>query len=46
MAEVFDGQKNALRVELTGSGSVIEFVAAGGKVTAVTYNGGRFERVK
>jgi CubicO group peptidase (beta-lactamase class C family) len=47
VAEVFDGQKNALRVELNpGTGGVLEFVAAGAKVTAVTYMGARFDRVK
>lgn len=47
VAEVFDGQKNALRAEITpGTGGVLEFVAVDGKVTAVNFTGTRFDRVK
>ena len=46
VAEVFDGAKNMLRVELTGGGTVLEFLATDGQLTGVTYNGARFDRIK
>ncbi len=47
VAEVFDGTKNQLRVELTpGSGSVVEFVSADGRITAAILSGTRLERVR
>jgi len=47
VAEVFDGTKNALRVELTpASGSVLEFIATDGKVTGVRFSGSTLDRVK
>lgn len=47
VAEVFDGPKNALRVELTpGSGGVLEFHATDGRITAVSFAAARLERVK
>jgi hypothetical protein len=47
VAEVFDGAKNALRVELTpGTGGVLEFHATDGRITAVSFAGARLERVK
>jgi hypothetical protein len=44
--EIFDGAKNALRVELTGSGSVLEaaFPADGGSASRLTFEGERFDR--
>ncbi len=38
-AEVYDGVKNQLRVELTGGGDVAEFTFAGERATAVTLMG-------
>ena len=47
VAEVFDGAKNALRVELTpGTGGVLEFHATDERITAVSFTGARLERVK
>ncbi len=47
VAEVYDGARNMLRVELDpGTGSVVEFVAEGDRVTAARYNGYRLERVR
>ena len=45
-AEVYDASKDQLRVELTGSGTIVafEFPAAGGPAAAVTMHGERFER--
>ena len=46
VAEVFDGAQNALRVEITpGSGTVLAFAATAGRITAVTFNGSRYDRV-
>jgi hypothetical protein len=45
-AEVFDGDKNQFRVELTGSGSVIEFNVANGKAVAATFMGATFTRAE
>jgi CubicO group peptidase (beta-lactamase class C family) len=44
--EVYDGAKDQLRVELTGSGETIafEFGSDPGRATALLYNGIRFER--
>lgn len=47
MAEVYDGTKHMLRVELTPSmGSVLEFVVADGRAIAVVMSGVRLERVR
>jgi len=43
-AEVFDGQRHQLRVELTGSGQVMTFAVEGDAVRAVTYDGVEFDR--
>ena len=42
--EVFDGASNALRVELTGSGSVARFVFEGSRAVSVEINGVVFRR--
>lgn len=42
--EVFDGAQNALRVELTGSGSVARFTFEGSRAVAVEVSGVRFRR--
>jgi CubicO group peptidase (beta-lactamase class C family) len=42
--EVFDGAQNALRVELTGSGSVARFTFEGNRAVAVEVSGVRFRR--
>ena len=44
-AEVYDGAKHQLRVELTGSGEIVTFMADGDSIVAATYSGARFERV-
>ena len=46
-AEVFNAEKDELRVELTGGGSVaaFEFPAAGRQATALVIEGERFVRV-
>ena len=47
VAEVYDGEKHALRVEIIpGQGVVLQFVENAGKLVAVTYAGQRFERVQ
>jgi hypothetical protein len=47
VAEVYDGEKNQLRVELSpGSGSVLEFATENGRVTAVITQGVRLARVR
>lgn len=43
-AEVYDADENAIRVELTGGGSVIRFVVEGGEVTGLRYRGFTFDR--
>ncbi|HJU69716.1 MAG TPA: serine hydrolase [Gemmatimonadaceae bacterium] len=43
--EVFDGAQNALRVELTGSGSVARFTFEGNRAIAVEVSGVRFRRI-
>jgi CubicO group peptidase (beta-lactamase class C family) len=43
--EVFDGAQNALRVELTGSGTVARFTFEGSRAVAVEVSGVRFGRV-
>ena len=43
--EVFDGAQNALRVELTGSGTVARFTFDGSRAVAVEVSGVRFRRV-
>ncbi len=43
--EVFDGAQNALRVELTGSGSVARFEFDGNRAVAVEVSGVRFGRI-
>jgi CubicO group peptidase (beta-lactamase class C family) len=46
VAEVYDGTKHMLRVELTpGSGSVLEFLVTDGRVTGMMANGRRLARV-
>jgi CubicO group peptidase (beta-lactamase class C family) len=47
VAEVFDGSKHQLRVELSpGEGQVVTFTVDGGRVTGASSNGVTFERVK
>ena len=47
VAEIYDGDKHALRVEIVpGSGVVLQFVEGGGKLLAVTYAGQRYERAQ
>lgn len=47
VTEVYDGDKHALRAEIVpGSGVVLQFIENGGKLTAVTYGGQRYERVQ
>lgn len=43
-AEVFDAERQALRVELTGGGTVIQFIVEDGEVTGLRYQGFEFER--
>jgi hypothetical protein len=43
--EVFDGANNALRVELTGSGSVARFTMENGRAVSVEIGGNIFRRV-
>lgn len=43
--EVFDGQNNALRVELTGSGSVARFTMENGRAVSFEWSGFTFRRV-
>jgi CubicO group peptidase (beta-lactamase class C family) len=43
-AEVYDGAKNQLRVELTGGGEVVTFIAEGDRIVAAEYAGARFDR--
>ena len=43
--EVFDGAQNALRVELTGSGTVARFVIENGRAVSVEIGGVVFRRV-
>src|SRR5687768_1362208 len=43
--EVFDGAQNALRVELTGSGTVARFTFEGNRAVVVDVSGVRFGRV-
>ena len=43
--EVFDGAQNALRVELTGSGTVARFTFEGDRAVAVEISGVRYRRV-
>ena len=43
--EVFDGAQNALRVELTGSGTVARFTFEGDRAVAVEVSGVRYRRV-
>jgi CubicO group peptidase (beta-lactamase class C family) len=42
--EVYDGAKDQIRVELTGTGEVVAFECEGEKAAAVRYDGVRFER--
>jgi CubicO group peptidase (beta-lactamase class C family) len=42
--EIYDGAKDKIRVELTGTGEVVTFECAGEKATALLYNGVRFQR--
>jgi CubicO group peptidase (beta-lactamase class C family) len=44
--EVFDGANNALRVELTGSGTVARFAFDGGRAVSVEIGGTVFRRVE
>ena len=47
VAEVLDGATHAWRVELIpATGGVLQFVVEGGRVTAMTMNGARFERAQ
>lgn len=43
--EVYKGEENRLRVELTGGGTVATFNFDGGLATSVSYLGGEFRRV-
>jgi hypothetical protein len=43
--EVFDGQNNALRIELTGSGSVARFTMENGRAVSFDWAGVTFTRV-
>jgi hypothetical protein len=43
--EVFDSQNNALRVELTGSGSVARFTMENGRAVSFEWGGVTFRRV-
>ncbi len=44
--EVFNGDRNQLRVELTGGGEVIEFVFTDGRATELRYAGQMLRRVR
>jgi hypothetical protein len=47
VAEVYDGAKHALRVELIpGTGGVIVFLVADNKVNGVNFRGQTYRRVK
>ena len=43
--EVYDGQNNALRIELTGSGTVARFKIENGRAVSFDWNGVTFRRV-
>lgn len=43
--EVYDGQNNALRIELTGSGNVVRFTMENGRAVSFDWAGVTFERV-
>lgn len=43
--EVYDGEQNQLRVELTGGGQVIEFLVTGDRAESLTYLNREFARV-
>jgi CubicO group peptidase (beta-lactamase class C family) len=45
-AEVYDGEKNQLRVELAGGGEVITFTVSDQKVVGLSYDGAVFEKRK
>ena len=46
-AEIFDGAKHILRIEVAGSGQTVEFQFTGpGPAAAIESNGRRFERVR
>ena len=44
--EVYNAEKNQLRVELTGGGEVISFSFTGGQPESLTYAGREFKKVK
>jgi hypothetical protein len=43
-AEVFDADQHAFRIQITGGGTVAQFVVEDGEVTGLRYQGFEFER--
>jgi hypothetical protein len=43
--EVYDAEKNQLRVELTGNGEVVEFALQGERAESLTYADRQFVKV-